>query len=169
MAPDTMRTMSRLEVALAHRSRDPELLELVTMRASRINRCADCLDKDSEDARDRGKREQRSRVASAWREARFSSDRERAERRWCGALTSVADCGASDAADQQPEQRFADEEIFAPTCDYPLLEPTWGRSALTGGPLRVSAGSRGAFDAASGDRCHHCPLHADRDLARTRI
>ncbi len=45
--PEAMRAMSGLEVAIGHSSLEPELLELVKMRASQINRCAHCLDMHS--------------------------------------------------------------------------------------------------------------------------
>jgi AhpD family alkylhydroperoxidase len=50
---------------------EPELLELVQMRASRLNGCAYCLDMHSKDAIARGESEQRLHVLAAWREAPF--------------------------------------------------------------------------------------------------
>jgi AhpD family alkylhydroperoxidase len=61
------------------------LLELVKPRASQINGCAYCPDMHSRDARACDEREQRLYVLSAWRDAPFSSGRERAAPAWCEA------------------------------------------------------------------------------------
>lgn len=53
------------------------LLELVKTRASQINGCAYCIDMHSKDAR-AGETEQRLYGLSAWREAPFYTDHERA-------------------------------------------------------------------------------------------
>jgi AhpD family alkylhydroperoxidase len=47
---------------------EPELLELVKMRASQINGCAFCLDMHTKDARAMGESEQRLYLLSAWRD-----------------------------------------------------------------------------------------------------
>ena len=47
---------------------EPELRNLVLMRASQINGCAYCLDMHSKDARAAGETEQRLYVLPAWRE-----------------------------------------------------------------------------------------------------
>lgn len=54
------------------------LLELVKTRASQINGCAYCIDMHSKDARAAAETEQRLYGLSAWREAPFYTDRERA-------------------------------------------------------------------------------------------
>src|SRR5580698_9545525 len=64
-----------------------QLLELVKMRASQINECAYCLDMHSKDARAAGESEQRLYALSAWREAPFFTDRERAALEWTEAIT----------------------------------------------------------------------------------
>jgi len=65
---------------------DPALLELVRLRASQTNGCAYCLDMYSKDVLALGENEQRLHVLSAWRDAPFYTDRERA--RCCGPSTS---------------------------------------------------------------------------------
>ena len=57
---------------------EPLLLELIKLRASQINGCAYCLDMHTKDARALGETEQRLYTVSAWREAPFFSERERA-------------------------------------------------------------------------------------------
>ena len=66
------------------------LIELVKMRASQINRCAYCIDMHSKDARAEGESEQRLYALSAWEEAPFFTDRERAALAWTEAVTLIA-------------------------------------------------------------------------------
>ena len=49
---------------------DPELAELIKIRASQINHCAFCLDMHLRDARKHGVSEQKLDVLAAWEEAR---------------------------------------------------------------------------------------------------
>ena len=48
---------------------DPELAELIKIRASQLNHCAFCLDMHNHDARKRGISEQKLALLAAWREA----------------------------------------------------------------------------------------------------
>lgn len=66
---------------------EPELIELVKIRASQINGCTHCLDMHSKDAFAIGETDQRLHVLAAWREAPFYTPRERAALAWCEALT----------------------------------------------------------------------------------
>ena len=84
--PGAAEAMAGLEEAVAESALEPELLELVKMRASQLNGCAYCLDMHSEDARARGESEQRLHALVAWREAPFYSERERAALVRCEAL-----------------------------------------------------------------------------------
>jgi AhpD family alkylhydroperoxidase len=61
---------------------EPELLELVKIRASQINGCAFCIDMHTKDARAMGETEQRLYLLPAWRETEFYSERERAALAW---------------------------------------------------------------------------------------
>jgi AhpD family alkylhydroperoxidase len=70
-----MRTVQQYvdECGLEHK-----LLELIKLRASQINGCAFCIDMHAKDARAIGESKQRLYGLSAWREAPYYSDRERA-------------------------------------------------------------------------------------------
>jgi AhpD family alkylhydroperoxidase len=107
--------MLGLEEVVAGSSLEPELLELVKMRASQLNGCAYCLDMHSKDAIARGESEQRLHVLAAWREAPFYSARERAALAWCEALTLLAQTAAPDDVYAELKAEFADEEIVALT------------------------------------------------------
>jgi AhpD family alkylhydroperoxidase len=121
--------MRGLEEALGESSLEPELLELVRMRASQINGCAYCLDMHSKDARARGETEQRLYVLSAWREAPFYSDRERAALAWCEALTLLPETAAPDDVYEQVRAEFSDEEIVALTLAIVTING-WNRLAV---------------------------------------
>src|SRR6476661_984289 len=67
------------------------LLELVRTRVSQINGCAFCIDVHTKDARAAGETEQRLYGLSAWEEAPFYTERERAALAWTEAVTLVAE------------------------------------------------------------------------------
>jgi AhpD family alkylhydroperoxidase len=127
--PEAMRAMIGLEAAVHESSLEPALLELVKMRASQLNGCAYCLDMHSKDARARGEQEQRLHVLSAWREAPFYSDRERAALAWCEALTLLPGSGAPDAVFEELEPHFDEAQIVALTLAIVAING-WNRFAV---------------------------------------
>lgn len=72
------RTMLGMENHVRQCGLEHSLLELVKTRASQINGCAYCIDMHSKDARAAAETEQRLYGLSAWREAPFYTDHERA-------------------------------------------------------------------------------------------
>src|SRR5690242_12751564 len=113
--PTALQAMLGLEDAVHESKLEPELLELVKMRASQLNGCAYCLDMHSKDARARGESEQRLHVLAAWREAPFYSERERSALAWCEALTLLPQTGAPDEVYGPLREQFEEEEIVALT------------------------------------------------------
>lgn len=90
---------------------EPELLELVKMRASQINGCAFCLDMHTKDARAMGESEQRLYLLPAWRETDFYTERERAALAWAEALTEIADDRVPDEVFAEVRPHFSDDEL----------------------------------------------------------
>lgn len=127
--PAALKAMMGLEVAFHESTLEPELIELVKLRASQINGCAYCLDMHSKDARARGEEEQRLHVLAAWREAPLYSDRERAALAWCEALTRLPETGAPDADYAPLAELFSDEEIAALTYAIVAING-WNRLAV---------------------------------------
>ncbi|MCI0363923.1 MAG: carboxymuconolactone decarboxylase family protein [Phycisphaerales bacterium] len=76
--PGAMKAMQAVQQYANESGLEPRLLELVKLRASQINGCAYCIDMHTKDARAIGDTEQRLYALSAWREAPFYSERERA-------------------------------------------------------------------------------------------
>jgi AhpD family alkylhydroperoxidase len=127
--PEALRAMSALEAAVHESSLEAGLLELVKLRASQLNGCAYCLDMHSKDARARGEQEQRLYVLSAWREAPFYSDRERAALGWCESLTLLPSSGAPDAVFAELARHFDEDEIVALTLAIVAING-WNRFAV---------------------------------------
>jgi AhpD family alkylhydroperoxidase len=86
------------------------LIDLIDFRVSQINGCAYCLDMHAKDLRALGESEQRLYLLSAWREAPFYTDRERAALAWAEAVTKaeVSDEVYSDVLDQFSEEELID-------------------------------------------------------------
>ncbi|MFE7842938.1 carboxymuconolactone decarboxylase family protein [Streptomyces sp. NPDC057474] len=95
ITPDVSGAMGSLHGAAVSAARDakvePEILELIRIRASQINGCAFCLDMHTKDARAQGETEQRIYALSAWRETPFFTARERAALALTEAVTLVHD------------------------------------------------------------------------------
>ena len=71
---------------------DPELGELIKIRASQINHCAFCLDMHLRDARKHGVSQQKLDLLAAWEEAgQLFSERERAALALTEAITELGD------------------------------------------------------------------------------
>lgn len=107
--------MLGLERQVRQSGLDHTMLELVRMRASQINGCAYCLDMHSKDARAAGETEQRLYGLSAWRDAPYYSDRERAALEWTEAVTLVADTHVPDDIYERLRAQFSEEEIVSLT------------------------------------------------------
>ena len=108
---------------------EPELLELVRMRASQINGCAYCLDMHSKDARARGETEQRLYGLDAWRETPYYTERERAALDWTETVTLVAQTHIPDDAYERVRARFTEAELTALTLAIVAING-WNRLAI---------------------------------------
>lgn len=113
------------------------LLELVKTRASQINGCAYCLDMHTKDARAVGETEQRLYLLSAWREAPFYSERERAALAWTEAVTRISDGPIEDELFDAARKQFSEKELADLTLAIIAING-WNRLAI---PFRTPAGS----------------------------
>ncbi len=112
VAPGVARALLQLEAYINnHTGLDPNLLDLVRLRASQINGCAYCIDMHSKDLRARGESEQRLYLLSAWREAPFYTDREQAALEWTEAVTLVAVDHVPDDIYHRVRQQFSEIEL----------------------------------------------------------
>jgi len=127
--PAGVRAMSELERAVRSATLEPELLELVRVRASQINGCTYCLAMHNRDARARGEHQTRLDTVAAWREAPYYTARERAALAWCEALTELSRTGAPDEAYAAVGAEFSSEEIAALTFAIVAING-WNRLAV---------------------------------------
>ena len=127
--PDGASALVDLEKALHKGPFEPELMELVKIRASQINGCGYCLAMHTRDARARGESQVRLDTVTAWRETPFFNERERAALTWCESLTTLSHTGASDADYAVVEAAFSPEEIAALTFAIVAING-WNRLAV---------------------------------------
>lgn len=100
-----------------------KLKELVEFRVSQINGCAFCLDMHYKDARAHGETEQRLYGLSAWREAPYYTERERAAFAWAEAITKAH---VPDEVYAEAKKQFSDEELIDLTVLVTSIN-TWNR------------------------------------------
>ncbi|MGW2641399.1 carboxymuconolactone decarboxylase family protein [Streptomyces sp. NPDC001348] len=117
ITPDVSAAMGALHGAAVSAAQDakvePEILELVRIRASQINGCAFCLDMHTKDARAKGETEQRIYALNAWRETPFFNGRERAALALTEAVTLVHDGHVPDAVYAEAAAVFDENQIAA--------------------------------------------------------
>ncbi|MCX5258072.1 carboxymuconolactone decarboxylase family protein [Streptomyces canus] len=117
ITPEVSGAMGSLHAAAVSAARDakvePELLELIRIRASQINGCAFCLDMHTKDARAGGETEQRVYALNAWRETPFFTGRERAALALTEAVTLVHDGQVPDAVYAEAAEVFDETQIAA--------------------------------------------------------
>ncbi len=80
----------------------------------------------TKDARATGESEQRIYALSAWREAPFFTDRQRAALAWTEALTLISETHAPDAVYEEVRQQFTERELVALTMAIVAIDG-WNR------------------------------------------
>ncbi|MDE2229634.1 MAG: carboxymuconolactone decarboxylase family protein [Alphaproteobacteria bacterium] len=136
-APEALKAMQGLQGYVNASGLDHSLLELVKTRASQINGCAYCLDMHTKDARAAGETEQRLYGLSAWCEAPYYTDRERAALAWCEAVTFVNQGHVPDEIYEEARKYFGEKEIIDLTMAVVAING-WNRLAIA---FRTPAGS----------------------------
>ena len=129
ISPDGYKAMSHLEVFVRHSGLDPQLLELVKIRASQMNGCAFCIDMHTKDARAKGETEQRIYALDAWRETPFFTEKERAALGWTEAITNIQQGHAPEAVYQELSRHFSEAERVNLTYAITTIN-AWNRIAI---------------------------------------
>ena len=127
-APQLMKSWTSVSMAIAA-SLEPDLIELVKIRASQINACANCINMHTQEARAKGETEQRIYLLSAWREAPCYTPRERAALAWTDALTRLAQGHTQGEAKAALEAEFTPEEQVKLTLMINIING-WNRIAV---------------------------------------
>jgi AhpD family alkylhydroperoxidase len=110
-SPELYDAMMVLSKAAA-KDLDPELGELIKIRASQINHCAFCLDMHTRDARKHGVSEQQLDVLAAWEEAgHLFTERERAALALTEAITELGNGHVSDEVYARAAAVFSEREL----------------------------------------------------------
>ena len=108
LAPAVYKAMAAFDRSI---ELDPQLRELVKIRASQINGCAYCLDLHTRDARAAGEDERRLATLAGWRESPFFSDRERAALALTDAVTRLGEHGVTDEVWGEAATHFDEPEL----------------------------------------------------------
>ena len=129
VAPDGYKAMLAFENYVRNSGLEHSLLELVKTRVSQINGCAHCLDMHTKNARAAGETEQRLYLLSAWREAPFYSNRERAALAWAEAVTQLSVNDVSDELYAEAMQHFDEKALVDLTLAIIAING-WNRLAV---------------------------------------
>jgi len=136
-APGSVQAMYKLEKYVEQSGLERPLLELIKTRVSQINGCAYCIDMHTKDARAAGETEQRLYGLSAWREAPYYSERERAALAWAEVVTLISQTHASDEEYEAARAQFGEEELVKLTMAVIAING-WNRLAIA---FRAEAGT----------------------------
>ena len=114
VVPDAMQALQALGKAVQEGGVPPKTLELVNLRASQINGCGVCAVQHPRLARKLGETDERIFAVTAWREAPYFTDAERAALALTEAVTRLSDRAEpvpdeiwDEAAQQYDEQALA--------------------------------------------------------------
>jgi AhpD family alkylhydroperoxidase len=107
-----MGALSAMGRHLSKSTLSKSFLELVYFRVSMMNGCAFCLDMHAKELRAMGETEQRLYLLSAWREAPFYTDRERAAFAYAEALTRIESSLVPDEIYDAAKEQFSEAELI---------------------------------------------------------
>ena len=91
LVPEALKPLQALYGAVQHGGVPEKTLHLVHLRASQINGCSFCVDSGVKHARQSGESDERLFAVSAWHEAPYFSDAERAALALSEPMTRLAD------------------------------------------------------------------------------
>ena len=127
-APGSVQAMYKLQKYVDESGLEHSLLELVKTRVSQINGCAFCIDMHTKDARAAGETGQRLYGLSAWREAPYYTERERAAPAWAEAITLISQTRAPGDEYEAARAQFSAEELVKLTAAVIAING-WNRLA----------------------------------------
>jgi len=146
-APELMKKWAAISVA-AVSSLELTLIGLVEIRASQINGCANCINMHTAEARTKGETEQRIYLLSAWRDAPFYTDRERAALGWTEGLTRLSEGHALESAREALKAHFTEAEQVKLTLMINVING-WNRISVGFGMFIDPAEAKSAAQAAA--------------------
>ncbi|MFG1934582.1 carboxymuconolactone decarboxylase family protein [Mycobacterium sp. NPDC048908] len=130
VSPEVYEAMVTLNAA-ASKDLDPDLAELIKIRASQMNHCAFCLDMHSTDARKRGISEQKLTLLPAWQEAEgVYTEQEQAALALTEEMTDLTRRNVSDEVYARAAAAFSDREL-GQVIAMALTINAWNRIGVT--------------------------------------
>jgi AhpD family alkylhydroperoxidase len=117
-----------LSRAVASPGLDPELQQLVKVRASQINGCAFCTQLHLNEARHMGVAAPKLDLLAVWREAGIFSEKEKAALTWTELLTRLSEHHITDENYAAVSAHFAPQELAWLSAAVAVIN-TWNRIA----------------------------------------
>jgi AhpD family alkylhydroperoxidase len=138
--PEFTISMAAITHAFKNSGVEPEIRELVNIRASQINGCAFCIQFHLNDARKLNIPAEKLDLIAAWREAGIFSEREGAALEWTERVTLIAQHHIDDEAYDRVKAQFPGSQIAYLTAAISQIN-AWNRVAA---PLRFTPPIPGA-------------------------
>ena len=130
VSPEVYEAMVTLNTAAA-KDLDPELAELIKIRASQMNHCAFCLDMHSADARKHGVGTQKLDLLAAWEEAGdLFTEQEQAALALTEEMTDLTRHHVSDEVYARAAAAFSEREL-GQVIAMALTINAWNRIGVT--------------------------------------
>ncbi|MGB7264220.1 MAG: carboxymuconolactone decarboxylase family protein [Terracidiphilus sp.] len=126
--PEFATAMATITHALKNSGVEPEIRELVKIRASQLNGCAFCIQFHLNDARKLGIAPEKLDLLAAWREAGIYSQREAAALEWTEHVTLLAAHHMDDASYERIKAHFPGDQMTLLTVAISQIN-AWNRVA----------------------------------------
>jgi AhpD family alkylhydroperoxidase len=127
-APEVVASLRAITQAIKASTLEPELIELLKIRASQINGCAFCVQFHLNDARKLNIPAPRLDLLATWRDAGLYTARESAALAWTEALTLQAHHPIDEAAFAAVAPHFSEQELVFLTAAIGQIN-CWNRIA----------------------------------------
>ena len=132
--PEMATGMAAISHALRKSGIEPEIIELLKIRASQLNGCAFCVQYHLNDARKQNIPAAKLDLLAAWREAGIYTERESAALGWTENVTLLAQHHIDDEAYARVSAHFSEREVAFLTTAIGQIN-FWNRVAA---PLRFT-------------------------------
>jgi AhpD family alkylhydroperoxidase len=126
--PEFTISMTAMTHALKKSGIEPEIREMLKIRASQINGCAFCIQYHLNDARKLSIPAEKLDLLAAWREAGIYSEREAAALEWTERVTLIAQQPIDDEAFERVRAVFPGEQLAQLTVAISQIN-AWNRVA----------------------------------------
>jgi AhpD family alkylhydroperoxidase len=130
LVPGSLKAMLDLQNFINGIGLDKTITELIKIRASQINGCVFCLNMHTKDARKMGETEQRIYALSAWEEAPYYTEKERAALALTEAITLISTSHVPDDVYNAALEVLTPEEVAQITLEVVIIN-AWNRLSVT--------------------------------------